>query len=106
MVMLLPPLLFASAVEMSLRIRIAPPGCPRAREEQAEHVVVSYIDGLSLVYSLLPVSILHKAEMVLIVPDRFCSLSTSSIKSPVRLNCVVPFPMKQQGLRKKNMVSF
>jgi hypothetical protein len=70
MVLLRSQLVSAPAVEMALCIRTAPPGCPRAREEHAEHVVVSYTNCLSLVYSSLHVSILQEAEMMLKGPDR------------------------------------
>src|SRR5260370_32872721 len=95
MVMLLSQLVPASAVEMVLRIRTAPPRYPRTRAENTGRVVVSYTDCLSLVYSSLPGSILYKAEMMLNGPEPFSALFISSLKSPVRLKRVVPFPMKR-----------
>lgn len=48
LMMLLKQIVSAPAVQMALCIRTATPGCPRAREDNAEHVVVSYTDCLTL----------------------------------------------------------
>lgn len=70
MVLLFSLLVSVPAVEMAPCIRTATPGCPRAKEEHAEHMVVSYTNCLSLVYSSLHVSILQEAEMMMKGPDR------------------------------------
>ena len=46
--MLLKQMVSAPAVQIALCICTAIPGCPRAREDNAEHVVVSYTDCLTL----------------------------------------------------------
>src|SRR5690348_285551 len=55
-------LVSASAVEMALCIRTAPAGYKRSR---VEYAVVSSVDGLSLIYRSLPISILQETEMEL-----------------------------------------
>lgn len=78
-------LVSVSAGEMALCIRTVTPGCPRAREEHAERVVVSYIDCLSLIYSSLPMSLLQEAEMGLKGQEE--RNSPNARDSFLKLNC-------------------